>query len=305
MAVVEEAPETAAIVAGDAFPVEVTAVGRDELESVLAGRRASGRRLLVIDAVLDDDTAARLEDAGVSYVDAAGRAWFSGQPRTKRSREVRSGAPRSLRAGSLRLAQLLADRPGESWTERGLAARGGSTPVTAHSLLKRLEEEGLVERRGRGRATRRRLGDPAGFRRWLARNGRPGRVRRLSCFAPDPSEVPGSAMGNAVVLTGAAAAERLGLPVLTAAPRPVFRVDVGREALEEIPAALGGFRTERGANVTLIADPGRLALTDVREDRDGRPIAPPSRVMLDLYLETRGEAAAEVFLDLWGSREIG
>jgi hypothetical protein len=112
-------------------------------------------------------------------------------------------------------------------------------------------------------------------------------------------------MGHAVVLSGAAAAERLGLPVLTAPPRPLLRVAVGHEELEEVPAALGGFRTERGANVTLVADPDRLALADLREDRDGRPIAPPSRVMLDLYLEPRGEAAAEVFLDLWGSREIG
>lgn len=303
--VVENAPETAAIVPGAAFPVEVVAVGGDELEPSLVTQRPPGARLLVVEAMLDDDTAARLEDAGVSYVDAAGRAWFLGQGRTQMARDVRSKVPRSLRAGSLRLAQLLADRPGEAWTERSLAARGGSTPVTAHSLLKRLETEGLVERQGRGRATKRRVGDLAGLRRWLASNGRPSRVRRLACFLPDPSGIPSSVTGHALVLSGAAAAERLGLPVLTATPRPLLRVAVGQEELEEIPAALGGFRTERGANVTLVADPDRLAFTDLREDRDGRPIAPPSRVMLDLYLEPRGEAAAEVFLDLWGSKEIG
>lgn len=303
--VVEDAPETAAIFPGAAFPVEVAAVGGDELEPCLVAQHPPGTRLLVVEAMLDDSTAARLEDAGISYVDAAGRAWFAGQERTKRAREVRSKTPRSLRAGSLRLAQLLADRPGEAWTERSLAARGGSTPVTAHSLLKRLEAERLVERRGRGRATKRHVGDVAGLRRWLARNGRPSRVRRLTCFVPDPAEIPSSAMGHAVVLSGAAAAERLGLPVLTATPRPLLRVAVGHDELEEIPTALGGFRTERGANVTLVADPDRLALTDLREDRDGGPIAPPSRVMLDLYLEPRGEAAAEVFLDLWGSKEVG
>jgi len=305
MEVLEEAPETAVIVPGGAFPVEVTAVGRDELKTILATHQAPRARLLVIDAVLDDDTAARLEDAGINYVDAARRAWFSGQSRTAMSREARTRAPRSLRAGSLRLAQLLADHPGEPWTERSLAARGGSTPVTAHSLLNRLEGEDLVERRGRGRATKRRVGDPAGLRRWLARNGRPSRVRRLACFVPDPSGIPSSVIGHAIVLSGAAAAERLGLPVLTATPRPLLRVAAGQEELEEIPAALGGFRTERGANVTLIADPDKLALTDPGEAPDGRLIAPPSRVMLDLYLEPRGEAAAEVFLDLWGTKEIG
>lgn len=304
MRVVEGAPETAAIVAGDAYPVDAIAVGRDALESVLSARRSPVPRLLVIDAVLDDETAARLEDAGISYVDAARRKWFVGDPRTERSREVKPRSPRALRPGSLRLAQLLADHPDEPWTERRLAARGGSTAVTAHSLLKRLEGEGLVVREGRGRATRRRVADVARFRRWLAHNGRPGRLRRLACFVPDPAGVAGTATGNVVVLTGAAAAEALGLPVLTEAPKPVYRVDVGRDELEDVPAALGGFRTERGPNVTLVADPDRLALTDAREGNDGRLVAPPSRVMLDLYLEPRGEAAADVFLDLWGSKEI-
>jgi hypothetical protein len=91
---------------------------------------------------------------------------------------------------------------------------------------------------------------------------------------------------------------------LTGEARPVFRVDVPGDALDDVPAELGGFRTERGANVTLIADPDRLGLADAREDRKGRLIAPPSRVMLDLYLESRGDAAAGVFLDLWGSKVL-
>jgi hypothetical protein len=81
-------------------------------------------------------------------------------------------------------------------------------------------------------------------------------------------------------------------------------VDPGDVDLEQIPQALGGFRTERGANLTLIADPEHLASSDARTDADGRVIAPPSRVMLDLYLEPGGEAAVGVFLDLWGSKDI-
>lgn len=53
-----------------------------------------------------------------------------------------------------------------------------------------------------------------------------------------------------------------------------------------------------------LGDPDRLGLADAREDREGRLIAPPSRVMLDLYLESRGDAAAGVFLDLWGSKVL-
>ena len=107
-----------------------------------------------------------------------------------------------------------------------------------------------------------------------------------------------------MVLTGALAAEGMGLPVLTGMQRPLYRVQASGENLEQIPQALGGFRTERGANLMLIADPEQLASSDARTDGDGRVTAPPSRIMLDLYLEPRGEAAVGVFLDLWGSKEI-
>ncbi len=78
----------------------------------------------------------------------------------------------------------------------------------------------------------------------------------------------------------------------------MFRVDAGPADLDEIPAQLGGFRTARGANVTLIADPERLAFTDPAVI-DGTIVAPRSRVMLDLTLEARGSSAAQLFFDLW------
>lgn len=54
----------------------------------------------------------------------------------------------------------------------------------------------------------------------------------------------------------------------------------------------------------LVSDPGRLALNDARLAPAGGWIASPSRAMLDLYLEQRGAAAVEVFLDLWGDRAL-
>jgi hypothetical protein len=176
--------------------------------------------------------------------------------------------------------------------------------VTAHRLLKTLEDARLIERHGRGRGMERRVIDIEGVRRWLAEHGRPSSPQRLSCFVRDPDAVPTSIAGLEMILTGALAAERMGLPVLTGMQRPLYRVQASGEDLEQIPQALGGFRTERGANLTLIADPEHLAGSDARTDADGRVTAPPSRVMLDLYLEPRGEAAVDVFLDLWGSKDI-
>ncbi len=302
--VIRDAPESAVVVAGQAFPVKAGVIETRELAGLLDRKRSVGRRILMIRAVLDDATAARLEDADIGFVDAAGRAWLPGQALTKRVRDPLPAHRRALRAGSLRPAQLIADHPDESWTIRRLAERGASSEVTAHRLLRTLEEADLIERHGRGRGMKRRVVDVEGVRRWLAEHGRPSSVQRLPCFVRDPNAVPASIAGYELVLTGALAAERMGLPVLTGMQRPLYRVQASGEDLEQIPQALGGFRTERGANLTLIADPEHLASGDARTYGDGGVTAPPSRVMLDLYLEPRGEAAVGVFLDLWGAREI-
>jgi hypothetical protein len=94
------------------------------------------------------------------------------------------------------------------------------------------------------------------------------------------------------------------MPVLTRATTPTVRVSARPEELEDVPEALGGFRTEDGANLILIADPDRLAFVDAFAGSGGRLLAPPSRIMLDLFLEARGEAAVDVFLSLWGDREV-
>jgi hypothetical protein len=302
--VVRNAPESAVVVAGRVFAVEAGVIENRELTGLLDGEKGDGGRLLMIKAVLDDATAARLEDADIGFVDATGRAWLPGQTLTKRVRDRLPARRRTLRAGSLRPAQLIADHPEEAWTIRRLAERGASSEVTAHRLLKTLEDARLIERHGRGRGMERRVIDIEGVRRWLAEHGRPSSPQRLSCFVRDPDAVPTSIAGLEMILTGALAAERMGLPVLTGMQRPLYRVQASGEDLEQIPQALGGFRTERGANLTLIADPEHLAGGDARTDPDGRVTAPPSRVMLDLYLEPRGEAAVDVFLDLWGSKDI-
>jgi len=304
--VVRNAPESAVVIAGQAFPVEAGAIESRELAGLLDRERSDGRRVLMIKAVLDDAMAARLQDADIGFVDGAGRAWLPGQTLTKRVRERLPTHRRALRAGSLRPAQLIADHPREAWTIRRLAERSASSEVTAHRLLTTLEDARLIERHGRGRGMKRRVVDIEGVRRWLAEHGRPSSTsaRRLSCFVRDPHAVPASFADYEMVLTGALAAERMGLPVLTGVQRPLYRVQASGEDLERIPQALGGFRTERGANLTLISDPEHLASGDARTDADERVIAPPSRVMLDLYLEPRGEAAVGVFLDLWGSKDI-
>jgi AraC-like DNA-binding protein len=258
--------------------------------------------LVLIQGVIDDVIAARLEDAGVAYVDAAGRAWFPGTPKTRTASVPKpSTAETSLRPAAIAVAQLLADHPTQRWTERSLADRSGASPATAHRVLSRLENEGLLVRTGVRRGAKRHVGDIAALRRWLMQHARPARPAMVRCYLPEPTT--GDFGDAAVVMTGAAAADALGMPVLTGITRTLLRVNAPIEQLDDMPARLGGFRTTRGVNAILIADPHSLAARDARKAPDGRLVAPPSRVMLDLHLEPRGGAAAEVFLDLWGNRD--
>lgn len=299
--IVENSPQTVLITQDAALPVRIELVEADQIGDQ-SREGSAGDELLVINAVLDDEAAARLEDANASYIDASGRHWLRSWRRTKRASEAAAGGKRRLYPASVRLAQVLADHPQEPWTERGLARRAQTTQTTAHRLLGRLESEGLLLREGRGPSTLRWVRDPVAMRRWLARQARPRKVARLACFVENP-ERSHKAVGRSLALTGAAGAAAIGMPVLTRAVTPTMRVSARPEELEDVPEALGGFRTERGPNLILIADPDRLAFVDAVARPDGL-LAPPSRIMLDLFLEARGEAAVEVFLSLWGEREV-
>lgn len=303
--VVERAPATSLVGAADVQALTLTTLDVAALRSRLddaSARWSAGRHLVAVNGVLDAETASRLQDLGVAYGDVAGNAWLPGRPRTERARKRRDTAHRHLRPESLRLAQLLADHPGRAWTQRSLAAAGDSTQVTAQRLLRRLEDAGLVGRRGTGNETAREVADDAGLREWLLEHGRPGRVVRLAFYVREPDHIPAQVAQVRLALTGARAAERIGIPVLAGQPPPVYRADCGAERLEDVPALLKGFRTEQGANAFLIADPGRLAHVDARTLADDTLVAPPSRIMLDLLLEARGAAAAQLFADLWQDR---
>lgn len=300
--IAENSPQSVLITEDAVSPVRISLVEADEIGDRVRAEQ-SENELLVINGVLDDATAARLEDANASYIDVAGRRWLRNWARTARASETKTEGRRRLYAASVRLAQLLADHPQEPWTERGLARRGQTTQTTAHKFLGRLESEGLLLREGRGPSTQRWVRDPLAMRTWLARQARPRKVARLACFIEDP-ERPRKTVGRALALTGAVGAAKIGMPVMTRAVTPMMRVSVRPEELEDVPEALGGFRTEQGANLILVADPDRLAFIDPITRPDGRLLAPPSRIMLDLYLEARGEAAVDVFLDLWGEKEV-
>jgi hypothetical protein len=293
----------ALVTSDQARPLRIRHVGLSDLRST---PHPTDAELWIVDGVLDDDAQARLEDAGIAFVDAAGTAWVPGIPRSTRRRVTRpiDGTGSRLRAPSILMGQWLADHPDEPVNAPSLARHGGASTLSAKHLLRSLEERGFVSAAGRGRAATRAVIDVRGLRAWLAMAGRPRRTQRVACFLRDPFNIPAVEGAPALTLTGAAAAERIGLPVLSRVPRALYRVAAAEQELEDVPAALGGTRVGRGANAVLIADPHALATHDLRRGEDGSLRAPPSRIMLDLFLEPRGEAAVDLFLELWRDRVL-
>lgn len=288
-----DAPQDAVITPGAVTRVAPETRSLDQLEDLT---RSARRPLLLVEGVLDPTTAARLEDRNVGFVDRSARAWLPGHPKSTTARsEVPAG--RRMRGPQIRMAQLVADHPYEDWTQRGLAERGRSTQQTAHRLLNHLEQLGHLHRTGVGRAGLRHVVNPKALRSWLASAAAPRRGGLLRCYVPDPDDL--EELHVPLALTGAAAARAIGLPVLTGDRPPIYRARTTPAVLEDIPSALGGFRTDQGHNLALLADVDDLAHLDASRV-EGRFVAPPSRIMLDLYLEPRGQAAVGVFLDLWG-----
>ncbi len=253
--------------------------------------------LLVVEAVLDDVSALGLEDRGIAYVDAAGRAWVPGAPRSAPAQPKR----RRMRTSSIRAAQLIADHPDTTWTEPALAKQAQVSSGTAHNLVRDLLSLSLVERAGKGAAGVRSR-DTRGLRRWLVAQARREQPLMVSCYIPDVEDLAVEIDGVTLIRSGAEGARLLGVPVVSSIQRVLIRVPIS-SGLEDLPARLGGLRTAAGANVVLVADNDHFAASDARLVH-GVWVAPPSRIAVDLTMEPRGDAASSIFLDLWGEEVL-
>src|SRR5690349_16989735 len=110
--IIDDSPQTVLISEESALPVRISLVEAEEVASQIEVKHDDDE-LLVVNAVLDEDDAAVLEDMNAAYIDAAGRRWLRSWERTKRVREMAAGGGRRLYAASIRLTQLLADHPRE------------------------------------------------------------------------------------------------------------------------------------------------------------------------------------------------
>jgi hypothetical protein len=196
---------------------------------------------------------------------------------------------------------LLADAR-RLWSVADLAREAVCSTGEAHRVMTRLEREGFLESHGRARSLRRAVADPGALLDWLATVPSARRIRErlhVYLYAADPADLitaialRGAEADLAYALTGAAAAGVLGVTATTAMSVAAVRVAPDVPLLQAC-AALDAEPADRGANIALISDLGRLGV-HARQNCGPPVVAPPVRVWLDMLGEPRGEDAAAMF----------
>lgn len=137
---------------------------------------------VIVSRFIPAGAALALEESGISYLDAEGRAFLRApdflvllQERRKPLKKVepRAATGRAFDPAGLRVVfSLLVDPEQVNAPYRDLAERNGVSPAAVKYALDDLEQKGFLVKRGKGRGMKRRMVDPAGLgRRWAVAYG--------------------------------------------------------------------------------------------------------------------------------------
>lgn len=270
----------------------------------------NGRLTLIVAERLLTQVRDHLEQAGLSYVDATGAVHLQAPGllvHIERGPGVRKGTvppPKGLGVVAVRIVQHLLDEPDRDWTVTGLAAAAGASAGQAHNLLARLDAEGLLQQRRHGRAVLSHLVNPSAALDWLAQVPAAGKLHeRLKTYgyASNPDKLVTRLSHDAHqhhvgwAVTGAAAVSLWGpQQLVTALPVVMIRIHPDLR-LPEAADRLGLEPVDSGHNILLVRDVGQLA-TQPPVPRNGPvAMAPKVRVYLDMFTESRGTDAADLF----------
>lgn len=265
--------------------------------------------LLILTSVLTPRTREVLDEAKLSYADAAGALrlvmpqpavnieHWTGSPRRRPPPERRE--LQSLRtAAAGRGVRALCDlRP--PYGVRDFAGRAGLSPATASRLFDLLDREALIERDS-PRLPVRKVDWASLLRRWaedysFAKSNRVEAVlepRGLSALLRKLASYPGT-----YAVTGSQAAYRLN-PVAPTRLGMLF-VDDARRAMQELQLR----PTDAGANV-LLAEPFDEVVFERTQSADGVRYAAPSQLVADLLNGPgRSPQEAEALLEWMGNNK--
>lgn len=312
---------TAFYAGGDEVTIAAVGKMRRSIRVIVAGMGRTDQVMAAIDAARSmpglSVIAARrftkrgieaLETADANYMDDSILRFKMAQPPTfirVQEPPPRRDVPREtgLRlcgaAGGVALA-LLSD-PAREWKVSELASVSKVSLGTAQNTVVALEEAGLLERFGRGPATRRRVTDPAALLDRYAQDALADRkvAGRGFVLAGDPiatmrdvaDRVHENAPGVAILFTGTATAQLLA-PHLTGVTNYEAWVLTPHRPDYVLDAA-GALPVEEGANLTLLR--GSFAALGVGVSFHGSiPLASVFRVYVDALADpVRGEEVAE------------
>lgn len=286
-----------------------------------AGARELARRVprgavgLVVAGSIPQREREALEAAGLSWCDGRGAlhiSWAGVFVHIDHAARRPARSPTTTDTGGLgpagiRAVQVLLRDAGGEWTVSRLSSEAAISAGQAHKVFRALEQDRLLQTRGRGPRQRRVITDRRGALDWLAMIDRSRRrpdaaatylyartgeqlLHRLAERAQDA--------GVPYAVTAAAASQLLGVPVLTnivvthvrvAVPKAVDAVAaLGLEHLEAEDAGLG-------MNLELWTDIGELG-TFAATEVGGVRVAPAIRVWLDMARQGgRNADAAQLF----------
>jgi hypothetical protein len=291
-----------------------SSIDPEQLMRTLSPGRPGEPLPVVTGAYLRSEIRQALEDLGVGYIDRRGNIhlpWQGGVIHLELAVSSRDAYAQELARSlgglgvhGVRAVQALLFTESDDVQVSHLAGVAELSLSRTHSVLRLLEEAGLVRVTGTGPSTRRHVVDKSNLLDWLAAQPSARRRERqldVALYARTPHElwqIIRERLDRAHIahgLTGSAAAA-----VFEAGPTSVVISGVRISphfTLDDAARAMSAERTPRGANVRLMRDTGLLGSTQTIE-RDGVRIAPLVRVYLDTMNERRGEDIAQHFREV-------
>jgi hypothetical protein len=284
-------------------------ISEDHLALLLPGEEWADDMLVVVSPLLKKSVRQYLEERNTCYLDSKGHLHLVAPgvlvhleghgARSAKQKDVKSG----VGVHGVRTVQVLLEQQ-EPISVSQLAEHADVSMGQAHKVLTQLESLGLVRAFGSGPAKRRVVRERTGLLDWLVRQ--PSATRwepslKLAFYARRPGELWSQVSMKlqqadiAHALTGSAAASLYGVGP-TNVPSSLVRLSPGIR-LEQAAEQLGAEITERGANLTLLHDTGRVGSWSA-VTKDGIQVAPAARIYLDALSERRGEDIAQQFREV-------
>lgn len=266
------------------------------------------RLRVIVSRRLRASARAALEGLGAAYLDGNGFVHLPIRDSVihieieKRPLQGEARTP-GLGPSGVRAVQVLLESS-EPQTLAKISADAALSLAQTHAVLRLLEKAEMVRSTGTGPARRRSIIDRGALLEWIAGQA-PARRREprldVSLYARRPDDLWKQIAGKlgaadvSYAITGAAAAalHRAG-PTAVTLTAVRISPDV---SLDQVAAILSAERTDRGANVRLLRDTGRVG-TIGAEDMAGVRVAPRVRVYLDALDERRGDDIAQHYREV-------